>query len=143
MKKIILLICAALFSVASLMAQGPAPGPGGQQGAPDIIKESIGDLTLVAFSGVGGAVLGLSTLSFVDEPSKHLDNIVVGGAIGIIVGVGIVAYIQAVKSTDGYDEAVANDPIDFDTVSRRLWAKASHNRHFRALNESVGWKFTF
>ena len=39
----------------------------------------------VIFSGLGGAVLGLSTLSFIPEPQEHIGNIWMGMALGIIV----------------------------------------------------------
>ncbi|EQC49067.1 hypothetical protein M899_2740, partial [Bacteriovorax sp. BSW11_IV] len=64
----------------------------------DIVKDSLRDISVVAGTGLGGAILGLSTLSFVEEPKEHLDNILVGGSIGIIVGVAIVAWSQATKS---------------------------------------------
>ena len=66
------------------------PSVSAQQGG-DILQETMTDMYIVAGSGLGGAVLGLSTLSFVEEPSEHLKNVIVGGAIGIIIGVGVVA----------------------------------------------------
>ncbi|MBF0367683.1 MAG: hypothetical protein HQK50_19085, partial [Oligoflexia bacterium] len=35
------------------------------------LSQPITDLSIVLGCGLGGAVLGLSTLSFVDRPSKH------------------------------------------------------------------------
>lgn len=40
----------------------------------------------VMFAGLGGAVLGLSTLSFYGEPSEHTGNIWAGLAVGILGG---------------------------------------------------------
>lgn len=70
----------------------------------NIVDNSLKDVMLVAATGVGGAVLGLSTLSFVEEPSEHLKNIVIGGALGVIAGVAIVAFKQATKSQKTYGE---------------------------------------
>jgi len=53
------------------------------------------DMMVIVAAGVGGAVLGLSTLSFTDEPGDHYDNVLTGGAIGLIAGVLYVAYRQA------------------------------------------------
>lgn len=103
-------------------AGGGAAGGGGSE--EDIIQQSLGDLTLVGIAGVGGAVLGLSTLSFVETPKDHLDNVLVGGAIGIIVGVGIVAYFQAVKSNSKYQEA--DEQFGFNTLRRYDWGTESH-----------------
>ncbi|HAZ12032.1 MAG: hypothetical protein A2X86_06725 [Bdellovibrionales bacterium GWA2_49_15] len=66
--------------------------------------ESLRDMYIVLGTTAVGATLGLSTLSFVEEPGHHLKNVIVGGALGIIVGVGVVAYMQANKSRDLYLE---------------------------------------
>jgi hypothetical protein len=58
------------------------------------------DVTIVGACAVGGAVLGLSTLPFTEEPGDHLKNILVGGAIGLIFGVAIVAYSQATTTSE-------------------------------------------
>ena len=44
------------------------------------------NIATVMFFGVGGAVLGLSTLSFYGKPQEHIENITVGLAIGLIGG---------------------------------------------------------
>jgi hypothetical protein len=56
-------------------------------------------LATIFYTGAFGAVLGLSTLSFVDQPSAHLKNIMIGGALGIILGVGYVAWEASTSST--------------------------------------------
>jgi len=61
--------------------------------------DSMRDMATVFGIGAVGAVLGLSTLSFVDKPTDHLKNISVGGAIGVIIGVGVVVFSQASRST--------------------------------------------
>ncbi len=92
----------------------------------DVFDETLGDLYLIAGLGAGGAILGLSTLSFVDKPTKHLKNIWIGGAIGIIVGVGVVAWNQATKSQEtlrsGQLELPATTPFvaDAGPASRDL-----------------------
>ena len=88
-------------------------------------------MTVVAM-GAAGAILGLSTLSFVEEPKEHLKNIVVGGAIGIILGVGIVAWGQASKSRDSYEQQLdegkegASLLKEFPSYARRNWHRESH-----------------
>ena len=73
---------------------------GGEGEDGEILESTKGDILIVTGAGLGGAILGLSTLSFVEEPKKHTRNIIVGAAIGIMAGVGIVAYMQASKSTE-------------------------------------------
>ena len=50
-------------------------------------------LTAVGISTGAGALLGLSTTAFYAQPGDHLKNVLVGGAVGMIVGVGIAAYM--------------------------------------------------
>lgn len=86
---------------------------------PDIVEDSVRDILTVVSIGAAGAILGLSTLSFVDKPQDHLKNIVVGGAVGIIIGVGVVAYNQANQSRSYY-EMHALSP-EFETHQRVSW----------------------
>ena len=93
------------------------------------------DVMIVFGTGLFGSVLGLSTLSFVEVPEDHLNNIVVGGAWGIILGVGIVAYSQAEKSKDYYyDNSLNNNGSakTFSTAMRSDW----HNNFHSKLNNN-------
>ena len=114
-------------------------------GEDDVLQESLMDITTVVAIGGAGAVLGLSTLSFVEEPKDHLKNILVGGAIGVIIGVGIVAYKQASVSKEVFYEGAQISP-DFRTLDRTAW----HSREQKKLlnstsyNQSqIGYSFTF
>ena len=40
----------------------------------------------ILLSSLGGAVLGISTLSFYDRPQDHLSNVAVGGTVGAVLG---------------------------------------------------------
>lgn len=135
------LLILVIFSFVTIGAHAQE-GQGASQN--DILQESIADLTLVAFAGLGGAILGLSTLSFTEEPGEHLDNVVVGGAIGIIVGVGVVAYRQAIESSQQYNGLEgAQSSIDFNTSERRRWAATSHQKYIPPSRAQVGWQFSF
>jgi len=74
------------------------PIAGYAQESTDPLDEPLRDISIVLGTGVMGAILGLSTLSFVEEPDEHLKNIAIGGAIGIVIGVGVVVFSQATKS---------------------------------------------
>ena len=65
-----------------------------------LVSDTKNDLLVVVGGGLAGAVLGLSTLSFVEEPKEHTRNILVGASLGIIAGVGYVAFSQANKTQD-------------------------------------------
>lgn len=90
----------------------------------EFLEESKNDLLMVVGGGLGGAILGLSTLSFVDEPKDHTRNILVGASLGIIGGVIFVALNQANRSKDMFYEeqqpAVLNGK-EFSTSSRLAW----------------------
>lgn len=134
---LVFISCTSIVLSPMAMAQG-----GGDD---DILGQSMGDLIIVAGAGAGGAILGLSTLSFVEEPSEHLKNVLIGGAIGIIVGVGVVAYKQATKSHDVYNQGYRPlDPKEFSTIARTEWHLENHKIHKSQLdNDAFSLQFSF
>lgn len=48
------------------------------------------NVATIIFAGLGGAVLGLSTLSFYGEPEDHVSNIWMGLGVGLIAGTAYV-----------------------------------------------------
>ena len=60
----------------------------GQDGG-NIIDSSIKDVTTVAALGAGGAILGLSTLSFVDEPKDNLKMFSSVGPSELLLALGL------------------------------------------------------
>ncbi len=61
-------------------------------------------LATIIFTGLGGAVLGLSTLSFYGRPQDKLSNIAIGGAFGIIAGTIYVTYNAATNPQEFYGQ---------------------------------------
>ncbi|ATH08796.1 hypothetical protein BIY24_12815 [Halobacteriovorax marinus] len=123
-----------------------APSAMAQEGESSILQESVGDLTTVAAIGLGGAILGLSTLSFTEEPKDHLKNILVGGAIGIIAGVGIVAWQQATKSKGVIESHGMNSSEEFSTARRVAWQKSQIQKKFQSQAKSIptfSYNFSF
>lgn len=88
----------------------------------DFIKSTQNDILIVGGAGVGGAILGLSTLSFVDEPGKHLPNIWTGAALGVIAGVIFVAFNSAQKNSEDLRTS-----RDFSTGERFAWHRSQEN----------------
>ncbi len=113
MKKIIslLLACQLLISVAFAQDNNEDD---------NLVKNTQNDILLVGVAGAAGAVLGLSTLSFVDKPSQHLSNVWTGAAIGIIAGVIFVAYNSAQRGQEDLqsDEEAS---LDFNSHERLAW----------------------
>ena len=83
----------------------------------DVLDNTLTDIYIVTGTTLSGGILGLSTLSFVSDPSANLNHVVVGSALGVILGVAIVAWRQANKSKDYYYEnapsqQAAADPLE-------------------------------
>lgn len=73
-------------------------------------------ISKILLAGLGGAVFGLSTLSFYGRPQAHIRNIAGGFALGIIVGTIYVTYNTASKPKEyltGYQ-----DPFYINPTSR-------------------------
>lgn len=122
MKKLIgmLLTFSVIFSsLAPSIAQAQD-----EDSSEDIVKTTQADIMTVAGAGAAGAILGLSTLSFVDKPSKHLSNIWTGAAIGVIAGVIFVAYNSATKGSEDLQSS-----SEFNSLERVAW----HDTHSQNL----------
>lgn len=109
----------------------------------DVLANTQNDILMVGAAGAAGAVLGLSTLSFSDQPSKSIPNIWTGAALGIIAGVIYVAYNSAQKSSE--DLISASDERDFSTSSRERWhlSKASNNQNLAPIFAAEFWQTRF
>jgi hypothetical protein len=94
MKKILLLILIATFMASIAFGQEP------------VIRKKSGprrQLATIIFAGIGGAILGLSTLSFYGRPQDQLSNIAIGFAVGVISGTIYVTFKSA-TTRDFYDD---------------------------------------
>ncbi len=77
------------------------------------------NVATVMFATLGGAILGLSTLSFYGEPQEHTNNITVGALVGFVAGVGYVVYDSSRPAQPSYEYSQA---FDLDLKSRRASA---------------------
>lgn len=64
-------------------------------------------LAAIIFAGLGGAVLGLSTLSFYGQPQEHIGNITTGFALGLLAGS---AYVLSQTNSSETSESAALKP---------------------------------
>ncbi len=111
-----------------------------QDNEDDLIKNTWNDIYLVTGAGAAGAILGLSTLSFVDKPSQHLSNIWTGAAIGVIIGVVFVAYNSAQKGSEELQSS-----SDFNSTERLAW-HSSNNTFLTSPKNQYGteiWNMSF
>jgi hypothetical protein len=111
MKKLVSALLGLYFFLSSALI-----APAYAQDDNDIIKSTQNDIILVGAAGAGGAILGLSTLSFVDKPSKHISNIWTGAALGVIAGVIFVAYNSAQRGSEELQSS-----RDFNSYERVAW----------------------
>ena len=146
-KKLTILFSALSLFFVSTPAFSQAEAGGG--GESTYFEDSFRDVSIVGATAVGGAILGLSTLSFVETPGDHLKNIVVGAAVGIILGVGLVAYMAATKNKDAIEEASLyiqpNKDAQFATATRLQWHSSKHSAYNKKQRDPslVGYQFTF
>lgn len=109
------------------------------------VSESKNDLLVVISGGLAGAILGLSTLSFVDEPKEHTKNILVGASIGIIAGVGFVAFSQANKSREmlyGPQGSFESRP-KFETHARSNWHQEKFQERSNPIVAPLSFGYAF
>lgn len=126
-----------LFTVVTMLCYSSNAFSQGSEGEIDFAGDSLQSILIVGGMATTGAILGLSTLSFVEEPKEHLRNIVVGASIGTIIGVGIVAYFQASKGHGMYEGAEEASVIDYDkfrTGDRISWHNANHTSSMKGAS---------
>ena len=61
------------------------------------LNEALGTIGIAA--GIG-TVMGLSTIAFYDSPFNHMGNALMGAGAGLIVGLGVAAYLLGNSSED-------------------------------------------
>ncbi len=66
------------------------------------------NIATVIFCGLGGAVLGISTLSFYGDPGNHIGNITTGLALGMIGGA---TYVATQSYDQNQNQTVGLDPV--------------------------------
>lgn len=120
MKKIIALLIAFQLMSVSAFAQGTSEDD-------ELIKNTQNDILIVAGAGAAGAVLGLSTLSFVETPSRHISNIWTGAALGVIAGVIWVAYNSAQRGQEDLQSDDEEASLDFNSSERVAWHQQNNS----------------
>ena len=89
------------FLIAQTTPQAPPAGGESEQKAKGMGGPRK-QLATIIFAGLGGALMGLSTLSFYGRPQDYLVNIPIGCAIGVIAGTAYVTYRAATNPQELY-----------------------------------------
>lgn len=100
-KKVVSVFLCFFFFSTTCFAQAPQQAADGAESAMQFGPKQ--QMATIIFSGLAGAVLGLSTLSFYSRPQDKLSNIGIGAAIGIIIGTAFTTYAAATKPYGDYD----------------------------------------
>lgn len=100
---IALVVCFSLECLAQAPAAGGSAAGLGQEKGKGLTGPRK-QLATIVFAGLGGAILGLSTLSFYGRPQDKLSNIAIGFAFGVIGGTALVTYKAATNPSELYGE---------------------------------------
>lgn len=100
MKKFFIIFVCSFILTHSASAQMSTGGMGGFRRG----------VATVMFAGLGGAVLGLSTLSFYGEPQDHIGNIWTGLAVGALAGAGYVLAQGQRSASTAFEMAAPQQP---------------------------------
>lgn len=125
-------IVAVLISM-TLVVSMAAPQAYAQGTAEQIVGKNSGtrkQMATIIFSGLAGAVLGLSTLSFYGRPQDKLQNIAVAAAVGIIIGASYTTY------------KTATTPRNYTSLSPEAWTIASRTEK-KSSAPGFGVQFEF
>ena len=138
MKSVLTLIITAVILIGPIQ-QVSAQSNDTESG---LLDDSLADLSLVLGAGIAGAVIGLSTLSFVDKPSDHMKNISIGGAVGIVLGVGIAIANQASKSQTVITQSTPIDSNLSESLARLDFSNQKIAKNYLVM-PTVGYNFSF
>ena len=105
-----------LFAVVLVIFIALEPAVGFAQAADQEEKPELTgprkQLATIVFSGLAGAILGLSTLSFYGRPQDNLKNIAIGFAIGVIGGTAYASYKAAMRPDEFYGDDLGEGALN-------------------------------
>lgn len=100
-----------LILVFSQMTWAQQPAPNGKS------EQSFGprkQIATIIYCGLGGAVLGLSTLSFYGRPQDQMKNIYLGFGVGVIIGTIYMTYQAATNPSEFYSAEQQYNIIEYE-----------------------------
>jgi hypothetical protein len=131
--KMTVICCAVLALAGQSFAQNAAGSSASDQRGKGMAGPRR-QLATIVFAGLGGAILGLSTLSFYGSPQNNLQNIPIGFGIGLIAGI-----------TFATARVIAN-PQELYGIKPGLEEETAHGNSFQATNSMARpavFKFNF
>ena len=88
----------------------------------------------ILLSSLGGAVLGISTLSFYDKPQDHLSNVAIGGALGVVLG-------SIYVTRDSLEQEAFSTLDKGGTLNLALVPNIKNHKSMEGLG--ISWGFSF
>ena len=99
-------------------------------------------IATIIYMGLGGAVLGLSTLSFYGRPQDHMKNIYLGFGVGVVIGTIYMTYQAATNPTEFYNSGHEPVPLNIKPYEGPIMASASlRNQQSSPLGLKMTWQF--
>ena len=129
--KILISISLSLTFFSTAFAQGAGAPPTAQNEEKTKTNGPRKQLATIIFAGLGGSVLGLSTLSFYGRPQDNLANIAVGFAVGVISGTILVTF------------RAATNPAEFYGTQYRPDESINQSTSLLALEQAQPFKFNY
>ncbi len=129
--KILVSMSLSLTFFSTAHAQGAGAPPAAQTEEKTKTNGPRKQLATIIFAGLGGSVLGLSTLSFYGRPQDNLANIAVGFAVGVISGTILVTF------------RAATNPAEFYGTQYRPDESISQSTSLLALEQAQPFKFNY
>lgn len=75
-------------------------------------------MTSCAYGTGAGALLGLASLAFVDDPSSKMGNIARGASLGLYAGIGLGFYLVYARSNSTTSSDFSFLPIFYPTTNK-------------------------
>lgn len=99
-------------------------------------------IATIVYMGLGGAVLGLSTLSFYGRPQDKLTNIPIGFGVGVIIGAVYMTYQAATNPQDFYRNGEYEYKPDWQR-SQELQITSATDVFVPSNNPNLSYSWTF
>jgi hypothetical protein len=87
-------------------------------------------IATVIFAGLGGGILGLSTLSFEGKPQEHTSNITTGAALGVVGGLIYVLMAGGQETKGDHDVVLPKSGIGLAMITRDTTPMITWNCRF-------------
>lgn len=132
--------CSLILLLSLLM--NFAPIAGAQNSSTTQASGPKKQLSTIVVAGLGGAVLGLSTLSFYGRPQDHLSNIGIGFGVGVIIGTIYTTY-QAASSPKTFYSQVPRESWRAVTPQKEMEVAAMERRSAVPVASDLAFSLSF